>query len=155
DDGTARPTKEIQNTVREAALALKQYVSRVDENRPTDSGKAFRLLWETIFLGGDKGKSLKTWIEYIGLQNPSPLLQEYIRMTENCDFSVSDLRMRLMEIDQYKIDMLNFIYPYDAVICPVAATPAKPHGRALKEIKDFTYTMSHNLTGWPAVVVRC
>jgi amidase len=155
DDSSTTPTKEIQNTIREAALALKKHVSSVDESRPQTSGEAYRLLWETIFLGGDKGVSFKNWLQYIGVKNPSPLLQEYIHMAENCEFSVSDLRMRMREIDQYKIDMLKFMSPYDAIICPVAATPAKPHGRALKEITDFTYTMSHNLTGWPGVVVRC
>jgi len=155
DDGYATPTKETQNTVRDAAFALKEYVHQVDENRPQDSGRAFRLLWETIFLGGDKGASLKHWMQLMGIHNPSPHLQEYVQMAELSEFSVSDLRLRMMEIDQYKIDMLNFIQPYDAIICPVAATPAKPHGRALKEIKDFNYTMSHNLTGWPGVVVRC
>lgn len=155
DDGAATPTDDIQKTVRDAALALKDTVFSIEENRPRDAEKTYRLLWDTIFLGGDKGQSLKSWMRYINLQTPSPLLQEYIQMAETCEFSVSELRMRMMEIDQFKRDMLQFINPYDAVICPVAATLAKPHGRALKEVRDFSYTMSHNLTGWPSVVVRC
>lgn len=42
---------------------------------------------------------------------------------------------------------------YDLIICPPCATTAKPHGQCLNEIKDFTYTMSFNNSGSPAVVI--
>ncbi len=34
---------------------------------------------------------------------------------------------------------------------------AIPHGTSIEEknFKGFSYTMTHNLTGWPAAVVRC
>jgi amidase len=44
---------------------------------------------------------------------------------------------------------------YDVLLTPAMPTPAKPHGHGLCEIADFSYLMAHNLTGWPAVVVRC
>ena len=34
-------------------------------------------------------------------------------------------------------------------------TPAKPHHHGLVEINDFSHVMVHNLTGWPAAVMRC
>jgi amidase len=34
-------------------------------------------------------------------------------------------------------------------------TAAKPHHHGLVEVRDFSHLMAHNLTGWPAAVVRC
>ena len=50
--------------------------------------------------------------------------------------------------------MLSFMEEYDAIICPVNAFPAMPHGSWTDNILAYSYTMTFNLTGWPAVVVR-
>ena len=46
---------------------------------------------------------------------------------------------------------------FDVVLSPVAAFPAVPHGTSIGNdiFPGFSYTMTHNLTGWPAAVVRC
>jgi amidase len=155
DDGYATPTPETQKCIKYAAQALKDFVKEVDENRPSGLSKTFPLLWETLFLGGDRGEGLKGLLRYLNVQHPSPLLTEYIKQAEKCEISVSELRMRWIEMDQFRLDLLNFMNAYDIIVCPVSATPAKLHGRGLKEIKDFTYTMSFNLAGWPSVVIRC
>jgi amidase len=43
------------------------------------------------------------------------------------------------------------------VLSPVASQPAVPHGMSIDDdvFRGFSYTMTHNLTGWPAAVVRC
>lgn len=52
--------------------------------------------------------------------------------------------------------MLSFLGKYDAILCPVNASPALPHGMAegAENAPIFTYTISYNLTGWPGAVVR-
>jgi amidase len=45
------------------------------------------------------------------------------------------------------------------IICPVCAVPALPHGASYDPEKipiwaPFSYTMTYNITGWPAAVVR-
>ncbi len=155
DDGFATPTKDIQETVRNASLALKKSVQAVEENRSSCLVNSYKLLWETVFLGGDRGEGIKTWLKYLGSLPISPLLDQFIKSSENCTFSVADLRMRLVETDQFRNEMLSFMDPYDILLTPVVATNAKPHGTGLKEIRDFSYVMAPNLTGWPAAVVRC
>jgi len=44
---------------------------------------------------------------------------------------------------------------YDVIVCPAMPTPAKPHHHGLVEINDFSHLMVHNVTRWPAAVVRC
>ena len=50
--------------------------------------------------------------------------------------------------------MLAFLKAYDAIVCPVAASPAIPHGTSYDRLDIFTYTMAYNFAGWPAAVVR-
>ena len=155
DDGSSAPTKEIQETVKNAACALKKYVAIIEENCPKPLKKTWPLVWETVFLGGDQGKEYEEMLSKFGKHKLSLRFQEFLQLTKNCKFSVTELRSRLKEMDQFRFDMLNFFQNYDVIICPVVATPAKLHGLALKEIKDLTYTMSYNLVGCPGVVVRC
>jgi amidase len=50
--------------------------------------------------------------------------------------------------------MLGFMRDWDAIVCPVNAKPAVPHGETHGAIANFSYTSTHNLTGWPGAVVR-
>ena len=52
--------------------------------------------------------------------------------------------------------MRAFLSNCDAILSPVAARPAVLHGTSPNDdiFPGFSYTMTHNLTGWPAAVVR-
>jgi amidase len=58
--------------------------------------------------------------------------------------------------DLFKSRMLGFWRDYDVLLCPVNAHPAIPHGTTLQDpgLAAYSYTMTHNLTGWPAAAVR-
>jgi amidase len=62
----------------------------------------------------------------------------------------------LVEWDVFRATMLAFMERYDAIVCPVIASPALLHGTTLAadHLPGFSYTMAYNLLGWPAVVVR-
>ena len=52
--------------------------------------------------------------------------------------------------------MLQFMQRYDLLVSPVSPFAALPHGRTFDEDRfpGFSYTMTHNLTGWPVAVIR-
>ena len=56
--------------------------------------------------------------------------------------------------DRFRTGMLAFFQDYDLLLCPANAYPALPHGETEHHISAFSYTMTFNLTGWPAAVVR-
>ncbi len=60
-------------------------------------------------------------------------------------------------LDRFRARMFVFLKDYDAILSPVCPQAALPHGRSIEErtFQGFSYTMTHNLTGWPAAVVRC
>jgi Asp-tRNA(Asn)/Glu-tRNA(Gln) amidotransferase A subunit family amidase len=89
------------------------------------------------------------------VRHPSEELAEFLKQAREVDFSLSEARRRLVAIDEYRIQMLTFMADYDVIVCPAMPTAAKPHHHGLVEINDFSHMMVHNLTGWPAAVVRC
>lgn len=155
DDGNRTPTQDIQDTVRNAALALKDFVACVDENRPACLKDTWPLVWEAAFLGGDRAKGHLETQKLFGSPTISALYQQFLQLAADCEISVTEMNCRIRAMDQFRVEMLSFLQQYDVIICPVVATCAKPHGRALQEINDLTYTMSYNLNGSPSVVVRC
>jgi amidase len=50
--------------------------------------------------------------------------------------------------------MLSFISNYDVLLCPVCSFAGMAHGSTYDRLSSFSYTMTSNLTGWPAAVVR-
>jgi amidase len=61
------------------------------------------------------------------------------------------------QVSIYRSTMLSFLKNYDVILCPVNALPAIKHGMSFNPdtIPAFSYTIAHNLTGWPGAVVRC
>src|ERR1035438_985326 len=53
--------------------------------------------------------------------------------------------------------MAAFLGRYDVILSPVYTHPALPHGASILEgnFHGFSHTMAHNMSGWPAAVVRC
>ncbi|MCH9733211.1 MAG: amidase [Actinomycetia bacterium] len=155
DDGTSAPDDEVAAVVNAAADAMGGVAAVVEHTAPACLDHTVELLWESVFLGGDRGRGFEAELQAIGATNPSEELAEFLRQAREVDFSVTEARNRLVRIDHYRTEMLTFMADYDVIVGPVMPTPAKPHHHGLVEISDFSHTMVHNLTGWPAAVVRC
>lgn len=155
DDGISPPTDEVAAVVTRAAQAVGEVAAVVEHATPKCLGRTMDLLWKSVFLGGDRGRGFEDDLRAIGTTDPSEELAEFLRQAREVEFSLTDARNRLVDIDTYRIEMLTFMTDYDVIIGPAMPTPAKPHHHGLVEISDFSHLMVHNLTGWPAAVVRC
>jgi len=95
-------------------------------------------------------------LQLAGTTEPSSLLLELARILHPYALSTAEFSGLLAQWDMFRATMLSFLEQYDVILCPVNAAPALPHGTTLDEDKlpGFSYTMTYNLTGWPAVVVR-
>ncbi|HNA50656.1 MAG TPA: amidase family protein, partial [Mycobacterium sp.] len=155
DDGTSPPSSDVAAVVTAAADALADTGAMVRPGIPGCVGRTMDLLWRSVFLGGDRGQGFEADLAEVGVGHPSEELAEFLRQARDVEFSLSDARRRLAEIDGYRIEMLAFMDDFDVIVGPAMPGPAKPHHHGLVEIDDFSHLMVHNLTGWPAVVVRC
>ena len=155
DDGTSPPVDEVAAVMTAAVDAVGEVAASVRHATPACLGRTMELLWRSVFLGGDRGRGFESDLATIGVTQPSEELSEFLRQAEQVEFSLTEARSRLVDIDSYRIEMLTFIDDYDVIIGPAMPTAAKPHHHGLVEISDFSHLMVHNLTGWPAAVVRC
>jgi amidase len=57
---------------------------------------------------------------------------------------------------RFREEMLRFMDGYDLIVSPVCPFAAVPHGQTFAGdcFPGFSYTMTHNLTGWPVGVIR-
>ena len=108
-------------------------------------------------LGPDGGDGVREYLRSIGSTNTHPLLDAWLRKYEPLRTDLAGFAATWAELDEFRADMNGFLANYDAVVSPVAAQPAVLHGTSVNDdvFPGFSYTMTHNLTGWPAAVVRC
>jgi amidase len=153
DDGIATAGPEIGAAVRSAADLLANDGLAVAEARPAGIEQTFEMAMGLF--GADGGAGVQSLLHLAGTREPSPFL---LRLGHDLQpfamGTTADLSAFLVKLDVLRTTMLQFLESYDVIVCPVNASPALPHGATWDQIFGFGYTVAHNLTGWPAVVVR-
>jgi amidase len=112
---------------------------------------------EMKMLGPDGGDSLRSFLKSIGSNETHPLLEGWLRKLEPYRTDLAGFARYWAELDRFRAEMGAFLERYDAILSPVSSQPAVPHGTSIDDavFPGYSYTMTHNLTGWPAAVVRC
>ncbi|MGA3187979.1 MAG: amidase [Bryobacteraceae bacterium] len=150
DNGFAEPDGETQAVVLEAAQALGAI-----ESRPPGIERSYEL--EMKFLGADGGDGVREFLRSIGSDRTHPLLDGWLDKLEEYRTDVKGLASYWGIIDHFRACMNAYLSIFDVILSPVSTSAAIAHGTSIedKNFKGFSYTMTHNLTGWPAAVVRC
>jgi amidase len=155
DNGIVAADPETVEVVRRAAAVIVNEVRSVDEQRPPGIEESYDL--EMRLIGPDGGDGLRAFLAAIGSTRTHPLLEAWLARLEPYRTTLAGFAGYWAALDQFRARMLSFLQNYDAILSPVCASAALPHGASIEErtFLGFSYTMTHNLTGWPAVVVRC
>jgi amidase len=153
EQGGVSACQETQSAINKCIDALNGHVSVCQQAQPDEIDRAYTLLFETLLLGGDRGQSWRDIQSRLNIEKPSQLFSQFLELAKSSSFSLTEFRQRLALIDQYCFSMLKFMQQYDIIICPVASTPALPHGSAMKNVKNFSFCMPFSLTGWPVVTI--
>jgi amidase len=155
DNGIVPADPETITVVQRAAAALAGEVHTMDERRPPGIEESYE--HEMRLIGPDGGDGLRAYLEAIGSTRTHRLLDGWLAKLEPYRTSVAGFAQYWADLDRFRSRMLAFLEHYDAILSPVCAHAALPHGTSIDEgtFQGFSYTMTHNLTGWPAAVVRC
>ncbi len=150
DNGIMTPDAETQRVVKDAAAALGAI-----ECRPPGIERSYDL--EMAFLAPDGGDGIREFLSSIGSDRIHPLLDGWLRKHEKYRTNLAGFAQIWRDLDEFRGQMRDFLRDFDVILSPVAAFPALPHGTSIEDaiFPGFSYTMTHNLTGWPAAVVRC
>jgi amidase len=112
---------------------------------------------EMELLGIDGGDGLRAFALSIGSHQTHPLLEGWLSKLESCRTDLAGFAKYWSALDEFRASMYGFLNHFDVLLSPVSFSPAIPHGTSIADhvFPGFSYTMTHNLTGWPAAVVRC
>jgi amidase len=148
DNGVVPPDADTARVVRCAAEAL-----GAREHRPPGIEKSYDI--EMKMIGPDGGDGLRDYLEDIGSHQTHPLLESWLQKLEPYRTDVAGFAKYWADLYKFRAQMHEFLQDYDAIISPVCATPAIPHGASADDtvFRGFSYTMTYNLTGMPAAVV--
>jgi amidase len=151
DNGIAAAPPEIKAVVKKAGTALADAGTCVEEARPAAIGQTYE-----IYLGlftADGGEGIESLLSQAGTQRVHPLMQRVLQLQRQGAKSVAELSAVVAHWDAFRREMLAFMSNYDAILCPVCSFAGMRHGSTYDQLPCFSYTMTSNLTGWPAVVV--
>ena len=111
---------------------------------------------EMKILGADGGDGLREYLKSIGSTETHPLLEGWLSKLEPYRTDARGFAHYWEELDDFRNRMFALLRNYDAILSPVCEHAALPHGASVRAdiFRGFGYTMVHNLTGWPAAVVR-
>ena len=148
DNGIHRPIPEIAQAVHDAAETLRAAGVTVEEVRPPAVPETFDL-----FLAMMRKDYNAPWLKIL-LEREGADPQKTKFMSHGDVPSIMELSAVVDRWDQFRSDMLTFMDDYDILLSPVNANAALPPAEFDANLSGFSYTMMHNLTGWPAAVVR-
>lgn len=153
DNGIRTPTPETLDAVARAVAAIAASGAAVEERMPPDIVDArpaweaiiradgFAWLWRLIEAAGTPGHGSYDRFGWVSARSGEPIAGDALTAAvEHADA----LRGRL----------LRWMGPFDLLVSPVLPQPAVRHGESRTPIYGDTYSEIHNLTGWPAAVVR-
>jgi amidase len=155
DNGILAADADTAATVEAAAHALAEVAQSVEQRRPPLIERSYDL--EMDLLGIDGGDGLRDFLTEIGSHRTHPLLEGWLSKLESRRTDVAGFAKHWAALDDFRSAMYKFLTDFDVLLSPVSFSAAVPHGTSTAGhiFPGYSYTMTHNLTGWPAAVVRC
>lgn len=145
-------TPETLAALQNAARALEAAGARVIECSPPDTSRVVE--WESALCYGDGAQWIRDVLESTGTTSIHPLLSKILDEAKSLKITTGLFFALMEDIDRFKREMLGFMSSYDVLLSPAAYSPAPPHEDMTGiDQRLWSYAMTHNLTGWPAVVV--
>ncbi|MDP9171094.1 MAG: amidase [Acidobacteriota bacterium] len=153
DNGILAADAATAETVARAAKALVAEGFYVEEMRPPGIEQSYDL--EMRLLGADGGDGLRIFVKAIGNHPTHPLLEGWLGKLASCRMDLTQFAAFWSELDRFRAAMYTFLNRFDAILSPVAAFPAVHHGHSTDDtiFPGYSYTMTHNMTGWPAAAI--
>ena len=151
DNGILAPTPETIAAVRAAAGALEAGGASVEEAVPPGLHEAWAA-WDGLIRADGFA-----WLQRLIAEAGTPGFGSYGTrdwVTRGAPLPADELTALIERADAIRGRLLDWLRGIDLIVCPAMPLPAIRHGESSAAWFGDTYSDVHNLTGWPAAVVR-
>ncbi len=151
DNGIRTPTPETVEAVATAAAALSDAGAVVQERVPPGLDQAWQA-WDGLIRADGFA-----WLQRLITAAGTPGFGSYETrawVTRRPPLAGDELSELIERADEIRARLLRWLENVDLIVCPAMPQPAIRHGESTAEWFGDTYSDVHNLTGWPAVVIR-
>jgi amidase len=152
DNGIRTPTPETIEAVEEAAAALAARGASVERRVPPGLGDAWGA-WNGL-VRADGWAWLRRLIAAAGTPGMGSYDTRTGWLSAPDPLAGPELTALVERADAIRSRLLRWLQGTDLLVCPAMPQPAIRHGESTADWFGDTYSDVHNLTGWPAVVVR-
>jgi len=152
DNGIETPSQQTVDAVRAAAKALATSVSCVEEARPPGIEQTYDVYFGLFTADG--GRGVEELLATAGTKQVHPLMTRVLELQRSHAKSMAAFVKLIGQWDAFRRSLLSFMEQHDVIVCPVCSFAGMAHGSTYDRLPAFSYTMTYNLTGWPAAVVR-
>ncbi len=154
NNGSEKPlTPETEAAVKSTVKLFADLGVTIVEECPTELIKESQEVRNALSSADGRGW-VKRMLKKYGTMQVSPVIS--LADSPQCD--VSEFTRLADVFDANRSKFLQWIKPYDLLICPANRTPAEPWPEELKpqvpDPKNIGFTTTYNNTGWPGTVVR-
>lgn len=151
DNGIRSPTSETVDAVERAVASIEATGAIVSREVPPHLDAAWESWFDVIRSDGH------AWLQRLITAAGTAGMGSYDSrgwVTVEPPVDADELTARLERADRVRSRLLSWFTRADLIVCPVMPQPAIRHGESTAEWFGDTYSDVHNLTGWPAAVVR-
>ena len=151
DNGIRTPTPGTVAAVQAAARALADAGATVEERLPPVMAEAVDA-WERLIRADGYA-----WLQRLITAAGTPGMGSYDTrgwVTVTPPLPGDALSALVEHADAIRSRLLRWVQDVDLIVCPVMPQPAIRHGDSNAPWFGDSYSDMHNLTGWPAAVVR-
>ncbi|MBM0138818.1 amidase [Pseudomonas cannabina pv. alisalensis] len=144
----------LKQVLQQVEACLGSVVADVTSTTPPMLDEASDVLWRVFITGADAGRSWKKLFASMNKQTYTPATSELIRLSEEVELSVDEMKRDWIMIDTFRYQLAQFFNQHDLFICPVFPDVAFAHGESLLDRDSYAFVFPFSLSGSPAVVIR-
>ncbi|WP_177332701.1 amidase [Pseudomonas nunensis] len=144
----------VKQVLQQVEACLGNVVAGVTSTTPPMLDDASDVLWRVFITGADAGRSWKKLFASMNKQTYTPATSELIRLSEEVELSVDEMKRDWIMIDTFRYQLAKFFNQHDLFICPVFPDVAFAHGESLLDRDRYAFVFPFSLSGSPAVVIR-
>jgi amidase len=152
DNGIEPPSSETAGAVQKAAHELDRSGFHIEQAQPAVLSQTYELFLDLFTADG--GAGIEALLQQAGTTRVHPLMQRVLDLQRTHAKSMAEFAAVMARWDAFRREMLTFMEKFDALLSPVCSFAGMTHGSTYDRLPAFSYTMTYNLTGWPAAVVR-